>query len=116
MDIIKIKNLLIRTIIGINEWERVHKQDVIINIQIGYDAKKSSKSDDIKDTVNYKDICKRTINITENSKYNLIETLSGAILDMIMENEKVLTAIVEIDKPQALRFSESVSVTMERVR
>ena len=38
MNKIKIKNLSLRTIIGINEWERVHKQDVIINIEIGFDT------------------------------------------------------------------------------
>ena len=56
-----ISDLKLRAIIGINGWERKKKQDVVINIAIEFDASKSSESDDINDTIDYKTITKKII-------------------------------------------------------
>ena len=37
-------------------------------------------------------------------------------MNIIFENEKVTYASVEVGKPHALRFSESVSILLERTR
>ena len=42
-----------------------------------------------------------------------MEVLTKRILDLIMEDKKVKWARVEVDKPHALRFAESVSLEME---
>ena len=49
MATIRITNLKLRTIIGIHDWERAHKQDVIINVTIEFDASKAADSDNIDD-------------------------------------------------------------------
>ena len=54
-DLIHVKDLLLRTIIGINDDERRNKQDVLINITLQADHS-TAASDDIKDTVNYRTI------------------------------------------------------------
>ena len=51
-DQIHIADLLLRTIIGINEEEREKKQDVLINITMGVDLKAAGQSDQIEDAVN----------------------------------------------------------------
>lgn len=114
MEIIKIKNLRLRTIIGINDWEREKKQDIIVNIKIAADFKKASQSDDIKDSVDYKTITKRIIVEVEKTNFFLLEKLANFILELIMENKKVISATVEVDKPRALRFADSVSVELTR--
>lgn len=113
---IEIKNLKLRAIIGIYEWERKHKQDVVINITIIYDAKKASASDNIKDTVDYKAITKDIIKLVEGSKYKLIEKLAAAILKIVLSDKKVKEAVVRVDKPFALRFADSVSVELSKKR
>ncbi len=42
---IKIKNLRLRTYIGINEDEIKNKQDVVVNVKIDYDAEKATNTD-----------------------------------------------------------------------
>ena len=116
MSTIKIKNLKLRAIIGTNSWERDTKQDIIINIVIDYDAAKAARTDRLEDTVDYKTIKKNIIKEVESSKYFLLEKLTAKVLNIIMENKKVKAASVEIDKPQALRFSDSVSVTHHQKR
>lgn len=107
---IRIKNLRARTIIGINEWERERKQEIIINIEITFDGSKAVETDNIDDTVNYKRIKRRVLEAAESAKYFLLEKLAEHILQIVMEDEKIRKAVVEIDKPHALRFADSVSV------
>lgn len=108
---IKIKNLRLRTVIGVFDWERKTKQDVVINAAIDFDGAKAAASDDIEQTFDYKALTKKIISAVEASQFYLIEKLADTILQIIMDHPLVEQAEVEVDKPQALRFSDSVSVT-----
>ncbi len=116
MAIIRIKNLLVRTIIGFNPEERVNRQDVIINAEIEVEASKAIETDNQEGIYDYKAITKAIITLVQDSKFNLLEKLTHEVLQLIMKDDRVLRAKVEIDKPQALRFSESVSVELEARR
>ena len=108
--IIRIKNLRLRTIIGINDWERNETQDVVLNVEIAFDGSRVAETGHIEDTVDYKKIKKQIIQQVEHSKFYLLDKLASQVLGIVMENEKVIRATVEIDKPQALRFADSVSL------
>ena len=60
-DIIYIKDLRIKTIIGIFDWERKVKQEVSIDMEFPFDCKKAAKTDSIEDTTDYKAITKTVI-------------------------------------------------------
>ncbi|HKL31605.1 MAG TPA: FolB domain-containing protein, partial [Tangfeifania sp.] len=63
-----------------------------------------------------KTITKKVIKLVQEGRFKLLEVLTQKILDLIMEDEKVQWARVEVDKPHALRFAESVSLSMESRR
>ena len=109
--IINIENLRLRTIIGIYKWEKENKQDVIINISIEFDGSAAGKSDSIEDTVDYKTITKKIINYVEDGNFNLIEKMVTGIGEIVMEDKRVILSTITADKPGALRFTDSVSVT-----
>ncbi len=111
---IKVKNLLLRTYIGFNPEEQVNRQDVVINFEIETDVShKALAEDNPVDILDYKSITKKVIQLVQEGKFNLLEVLTQKILDLILENKKVRWAKVEVDKPHALRFAESVSIEME---
>ncbi len=114
--IIKIENLKLRTIVGIYDWEKETKQDVIINIEMEFDGTKAIETDDIEHTVDYKTITKQIIEMVEGTDFNLIERIAGDAIKIVMENEKVDKASVRVDKPGALRFTDTVSVTQTQSR
>jgi len=114
--IIRIEDLKLRTIVGIYEWEKENKQDIVINVEIEFDGTKAIETDDIADTIDYKSITKKIITMVEESEFNLIERIAGEAIKIIMENEKVQKASVRVDKPGALRFTDSVSVTQTETR
>ena len=116
MDKIIIRDLLVRGIIGINDWERVKKQNIMINLELKGDLSKVSKSDDINDTVNYRTLTKEIIEYVENSQHFLIETLAQKIADIAFTYPIIESVIVRVEKPSALRFAESVGVEIERFR
>ena len=113
---IRIKDLRLRTIIGIDDWEREHQQDVVINAGIVFDGRAAADSDDIADTVDYKSITKAMIAHVEGSSWNLLEKLATRLLEIALADPKVESAWVEVDKPDALRFADSVSVRVDGAR
>jgi len=116
MAIIRITDLKLKAIIGINAWERKIKQEVIINLSLEFDSRQAARTDDIKHTIDYKALKRRIIDLIESSQYFLLEKLVEKVLDLIMTDKKVLKATVRIDKPRALRFAQSVSVESTRKR
>ncbi|ERS82082.1 MULTISPECIES: dihydroneopterin triphosphate 2'-epimerase [Halomonas] len=113
---IRIKNLRLRTYIGIKEEEIKNRQDVVINAVIRYRADKAVAFNHIEQALNYRTITKQVIAHVEENRFLLLERMTREVLDLIMAHEQVLTAQVEIDKPHALRFADSVSITLSESR
>ena len=109
---IRIKNLRLRTYIGINDDEVNKKQDVVVNVIIRYRAERASDSDNMDDALNYKTITKRIIQLVEENRFYLLEKLTADVLAIAAEHSWVEYAEVEIDKPHALRFADSVSLSL----
>jgi FolB domain-containing protein len=116
MDKIIIKDLLVRSIIGINPEERIKKQDILINMILFADIRRASKSDDIADAVNYKAITKRVIDHVENSSDFLVEKLVSDIAQIVLIEFNVTRVRVRVEKPGALRFAQSVGIEIERTQ
>jgi D-erythro-7,8-dihydroneopterin triphosphate epimerase len=114
--IINIKNLRLRTVVGIFEWEKKIKQDIVINLEIEFDGSKAIEKDDIEYTIDYKSVTKKIISEVENREFNLIERIAGDVAKIILEDKRVQRASVKVDKPGALRFADSVSVTLTESR
>ncbi|ARS50097.1 MULTISPECIES: dihydroneopterin triphosphate 2'-epimerase [Pseudomonadaceae] len=109
---IRVKDLRLRTYIGIKEEEINNKQDVLINLTILYPAVDAVQVNDIDHALNYRTITKAIIAHVEGNRFALLERLTQEILDLIMAHQAVRYAEVEVDKPHALRFAESVSITL----
>ena len=116
MVTIRIKNLRLRTYIGFNEDERKKRQDVVINVVFSYKADEAAETDDVKYAVNYRTITKEVINLVEEGRFMLLERLAADVLELVMENPLIARAEVEVDKPHALRFSDSVSASLRAQR
>lgn len=116
MDRIRICDLLVRCVLGINESERREKQDVLINLIIYADLRKAGQSDRIEDTVDYRALKKRVLAMAEHSQYFLEEGLAEAIAALCLAEPAVRRVEVRVEKPNALRFARSVAVEITRSR
>ena len=116
MDQVFIKDLLVRGIIGVNDWEREKPQDILINIAISADLSAAGESDDISDSVNYKTIAKKAQARAETAKRLTVEALAADIAKICLEVPGVQKVRVKVKKPNAVRFARSVGVEVERSR
>lgn len=116
LDRIHIRDLRARCIIGINDWEREKKQDIVVNLTLHADLAAAGQSDRIDDTVDYKDLRNRVIDAAESSEYFLIERMAEAIAQLCLEDPRIQRVDVAVDKPGALRFARSVAVEITRTR
>ncbi len=116
MDRILITDLSARCIIGVNEEERHVKQDVVINITLVADLGKPCRTDRLEDTVDYRALKKKVLDMVEGSNYFLVEALAGAVAEICLGEPAVSQAVVRVDKPGALSFARSVAVEIMRGR
>lgn len=116
LDQIHIKDLLVRTIVGINPDERDNMQDVVLNIILHADLRDAGRCDEIDDTIDYAKLKKRILAHVDDARYFLIERLAQAVADLCLEDERIQAVDVTVDKPGALRFARSVAVSIHRTR
>lgn len=112
--IITIKHLKAKTFLGVYEWEKEEKREIIINLSMDVDAPDAARTDDISDTLDYDAVEGDILHYLNETVADLIETLAEGILDILNAFDMVRSATVEIDKPGALKHAQSVSVTSTR--
>ena len=116
MDTIFLSSLAIECIVGIWEWERRVKQTVIIDIEMAADIRKAAASDHIDDTIDYKRVSKRLQAFVGESSFNLVETLTERIAQLIVTEFGVSWVKVRLNKRGAIRGARDVGIEIERRR
>ncbi|HSL43921.1 MAG TPA: dihydroneopterin aldolase [Anaerolineales bacterium] len=116
MDKVIIHDLLVRGIIGVNDWERKRAQDILINITLFTDTHRAAKTDNIADCVNYSTMSKRIQAHAESAARLTVEALANDLAKICLEDKGVQKVILRVEKPGAVRFAKSVGVEIERSR
>jgi FolB domain-containing protein len=116
MDRVIIKDLLVRGIIGVNDWERNRAQDILINVTLFTDTRRAAETDNITDCVNYSTMSKRLQAHAETAARLTVEALANDLAEICFEDKGVQRVILRVEKPGAVRFARSVGVEIERSR
>ncbi len=115
-DRIRIEGLRFDCIVGINDWERLAKQPVEIDLTLYADLSEAAKSDDVADTVNYRTISRDVAEFVEGSSFGLVEKLADGVARVCLADERVQRVDVQLRKPGALRLGRSVGLDITRTR
>tara|TARA_B100000035_G_scaffold163739_1_gene139479 strand:- start:2981 stop:3343 length:363 start_codon:yes stop_codon:yes gene_type:complete len=116
MDKIFLKNLRLKTRIGLFEWEKQIDQIINIDVEVGFDITKAAKTDDVRHSLDYKTLSNRIKEYVSNNTHELIETLIQNIADNILKEFDVEYVTLSISKPGAIRGSQDVGITITRER
>ena len=114
MDQILIKDLLVRTVIGINDQERSHLWDVLINLAIFTDTSTPGQSDDIDDCINYATVIKQVQALVESGARHTVEAVAEDIARFCLEIPGISGVKVRVEKPNVVPFTRLVGVEIER--
>lgn len=111
--LIKIKNLRLKTILGIHAWENHIDREIIINAEIETNHKNSLTSDAIIDTIDYEEIVLKIKNLLQSKRFKLIEKMAAEIMKKIMEDHRISRCRLEVDKVGVIAGIDSFSITLE---
>lgn len=114
MDKVYVKDLKINALIGIYEWERRIRQQIRIDLEMGWDNTVPARSDAIEDTMNYKAAAKLVVAYVEKSEFQLVETLAENIASLLLNEFSLPWVKITLGKPEAVTGSSEVGVIIER--
>jgi FolB domain-containing protein len=114
MDKVFIDKLTVRGIIGVSERERSQPQDIVISAVMHTDISKGGETDDIQFCVNYRTVAKAIIAHVEKVSRYTVEALASDVAKLCLNMPGVEEVDVKVEKPGAVRFSNSVGVEITR--
>jgi 7,8-dihydroneopterin aldolase/epimerase/oxygenase len=102
--------------IGAYTSEAGRTQQVRINIDLAVDEEGVAHTDRLEDVVCYDRVVGDIKTIIGAGHINLVETLAERIAGMALQDHRVLSVRVRVEKLQAVEGAESVGVEVERER
>ena len=114
-DRIFLHNLRFKCRIGVTDEERRTPQEVVIDINLIVNLKRAGTSDNLDDTVNYKEALQRISQFVSSNEFRLIETLAERLASLALETRSVERAVVRVRKAK-YSGEPSIGVKIERDR
>ena len=115
-DVIFIEGLSISASIGIFDWEKRVKQDLIIDCRLPFSLSKAAHSNSIHDTVSYAEVANEIITLVKSKHFDLLEQLAEELTTHIFRLFPVNHIELKLAKPAAVKEARSVGIIIERSR
>ena len=117
IDVVKIHKLRLVTIIGVNTIERLHKQNVILDLTL-YKPDVIPREDQtgvFDKSYDFREVVQRVTDHVEGASYKTVEAFVTSIAEVVCSFgvEKVT---VRAEKPSALTFADAAGVEVTRTR
>lgn len=113
---ILIKDLVLKMLVGIHNFEKKKKQRVKFNLIINIDQNLIPNDKDLKSIVNYEQVIKTIMRITSRKHYPLLETLAEKIFLKLFENLRIKKILLRIEKLDVIKNTTSVGIELEKTR
>ncbi|MGV7963033.1 bifunctional dihydroneopterin aldolase/7,8-dihydroneopterin epimerase [Photorhabdus tasmaniensis] len=114
MDIVFIEELAVITTIGVYDWEQTIKQKLVFDIEMGWDNKRASSSDNIEHCLDYAEVSEAIINHVENQNFALVERVAEEVADLLLDRFNSPWVRIKVTKPGAVAQARQVGVIIER--
>lgn len=102
--------------IGIYPHEKAKPQSVIVSVEVAVSYNEGHLDDDFGNVLNYEHITTLVKDIAQSGHINLVETMADRIALGCFADPMVLSAKVEVTKPDAIKGVGGVGVTVEHTR
>lgn len=109
-----VRDLELSCLIGVYSHERLRRQRVRINLDLAVEEGPEPIGDDLANVVSYEDILDRVRGIADSGHINLVETLAERIAETCLEDIRVRTARIRVEKLDVFEDAASVGVEIER--
>ena len=115
--LVKIRRLIIDMFIGVHEHERHSRQRVAIDVELemGYPADGFSKGI-YKNVGCYETLVGKIKNLSKEGHVVLVETFADQIADIALDDRRVITASVTVEKLDVFSDCDAVGTTIKKYR
>jgi len=115
--LVKIRRLLVDMFIGVHEHERHSKQRVAIDVELELDYPAEGFSKGIYKNVGcYETLVDKIKILSKEGHIVLVETFAEKIADIALNDERVISAAIEVEKLDILSDCEAVGATIKKFR
>lgn len=118
MDLIHVKGLEIRCIVGIRSYERQREQPLRVDVSLGLDLSTAGRSGLIGDSVDYATVADQVTALLRFREYRLLEVAAEeATAFLFAAHPGIRQVMLRLDKPEALAGrARSAAIEMARSR
>lgn len=111
-----IRDMVLPCSIGVHRHERLETQRVRINLDLAVRESDQPLGDSLANVVCYETVANGIRAIVARGHVNLVETLAEDIAALCLEDFRILSARVRVEKLDVFSDAHSVGVEIERVR
>lgn len=115
-DTVYIRELTVKTLIGILPHERAAKQTLIISAELFTDFRRAAATDDVQHALNYAAVSDFIIKFAHNAAYGLLETFADALSHALFAEYPAHGIRLDIQKPGAIPHTRRVGIIQYRER
>ncbi|PWN54351.1 Dihydropteroate synthase [Violaceomyces palustris] len=113
-DIIAIKQLKVRMVVGVDNWERVQAQPVTIDASVHTDVSKAGSSDHLPYSIHYGVLVKQLEAHCAQNRYRSLEALAEGLAKVCIFNCHAPRVTLNVEKPRSLLHAKSAGVQIVR--
>lgn len=111
-----VRDLVLDALVGIYDREKAQPQRLRINLDLGVLDRAADGRDCIADVVSYEEALNTITAIVTAGHINLLETLAETICRRLLEDGRVQTVTVRLEKLDAFASCASVGIEITRTR
>ncbi|WP_427866636.1 FolB domain-containing protein, partial [Enterobacter cloacae] len=95
-------------VLGLGQALEQDSGDLVFDIEMGWDNRKSAKSDDVNDCLSYADISETVIGHVEGQRFALVERVAEEVADLLLSKFNSPWVRIKLSKPGAVARAANV--------
>jgi dihydroneopterin aldolase/2-amino-4-hydroxy-6-hydroxymethyldihydropteridine diphosphokinase/dihydropteroate synthase len=113
-DKILIKNLVLKNVAGVEAWQRLKSQPVVISVEIYTDITDAGNTDHVTNTIHYGHVTKAITKLAETRTFQSLEGLAHAVVKLCCVQFGAARTQVTVEQPKALLHAAASGVKLTR--
>lgn len=114
MDKVFIEQLSVITTIGVYDWEQTIEQQLVFDIEMGWDNRRAAMSDNVQDCLSYADVSEAVVAHVAGGRFALVERVAEEVATLLLNRFSTPWVRIKVSKPGAVERAARVGVIIER--
>ncbi|KAG0167847.1 trifunctional dihydropteroate synthetase [Apophysomyces sp. BC1034] len=115
-DKVIIKNLVLKNVTGVDSWQRLKSQPVVISVWLYTDITAAGDTDHVTKSIHYGHVTKGITKLTEKSAFKSLEALAHAVVQLCCVHFGADRTMVKVEQPKALLHAAASGVQLSRAK